>query len=140
MTKTILLFTVTAIFAILLTACVTELGTSRQRVCTQEDIDNGTCGDPGGGSPPAEDPPLAAPPTSVSTWDVYNEAVARNNGPVSCGWDRCDLGGGYVCTGPNAKCIFTRTGYFLCSWGDCFNSDLVCGVYQCNAWRNRSRF
>lgn len=37
---------------LLLGACATDMATVEQSVCTQEDIDNGTCQDPGGGSPP----------------------------------------------------------------------------------------
>lgn len=45
--------TIAIVLAFIVTAsCAVDTSTTEQHYCTQEDIDNGTCADPGGGSTP----------------------------------------------------------------------------------------
>jgi hypothetical protein len=76
---------VVAIALLLIAGCVQQPDTTdvQQRICTEEDINNGTCGDPGGGSPPAS-------PEQIT--EEYAESVITAIGqqPVSQTGVSCD--------------------------------------------------
>lgn len=127
------------LLALLLTACALDIGSNGQTICLPEDHDNGSCGDPGGGSPPAEDPSLYPPP-GITPAQLELETMTRDNAPsVHCEWDRCGDRGGYICRGTYVTCLLTRQGNVFCTTDprQCFNTDLVCIGYQCPEWHWR---
>jgi len=47
--------------------------------------------------------------------ELYAE---QQTGDLTCSWDRCGTGGGYVCTGTNLICLWQReTSWVQCAWG-----------------------